>query len=718
MYGLTHQALTRWMRSLPDGEEILERVLERCNIEGSADDFFRCYTDQETMGLLPIVEEETRYDAEEIMFEAGLMAMQTFIENGFEPALRTLGDNLFDLLSNLDSLHDNFLASFPKMKAPSIRPVRNSDDSLSIHYFSSRDQLSPFFMGMVKSCALVMFDLEIDIHHRIKKGKQGDHDVFHVFLDPLRGFPVVQHGDLQLGREMSTISLGRKLTSTLFPWHFVLNRDLKVASLGKNLGARLKKESLGMEWKKLFKLLAPVMRDVTFASLLEMRDKPFVFATNEKMMMSSDEYNERLVEEASRMAEAFENVSMVDGPLYATDDDDASIISSQAPSMLASARTSARSSVDVMDVRLRRLKNTSTMKLHGQIVHDEENESIIFVGNPPVKGLEELEKQSISLSDLPIHCHGREVLYSSMYQAVSTQNSSKIQEKLIELDSSMEEVNLKKEQIDTLLHSILPPVVAQSLARGRIPEAESYEKVSVLFSDIFGFTSISSGVASSEVMDMLHELFVKFDKLSENHGCYKVETIGDAYMVASGCPDKCDDHAERIAALAIDMVRAASTVISPLDGQPLKIRVGLHSGPLMAGVVGRARPRYCLFGDTVNVASRMESNGFPGCIQITYRFLRELPTPNPFVISPRGFINIKGKGAMKTFLLLGWVDSDDDPLLPKDIDDTELSASFLLASMNPRRFANTLRVEQLEDAESALSLATLREELLRRQSRW
>eukprot|EP00056_Hartaetosiga_gracilis_P013628 m.227763 g.227763 ORF g.227763 m.227763 type:complete len:515 (+) comp13872_c0_seq7:204-1748(+) len=486
MYGLTHQALTRWMRSLPNGEEILARVLEQSGIDGSPDDFFRHYTDQETMGFLPIVQGETGLGPDEIMFEAGMHAMETFIGNGFEPAMRTLGDNFFDLLANLDSLHDNYLASFPHMKAPSIRPVRNDDDTLSIHYYSAREGLAPFFMGMVKSCAADIFDLQIDIHHRVKKGKQGDHDIFHVFLDPTAGFPVA-NGEISLGKEMSVYSPDKMMTSTLFPWHFVVDKELKVISLGKKLGSRMKKESIGVEMRQLFKLLSPVIKEVTFESLLELKDKPFIFATSTKMMMNPEEYHEQLTEEMLRQQAAknpneivgiTDHIAMLQNGAVDDDNDSESIVSSKAPSALGSSFTSARSSIDMMDVKLKRLRNVASMKLHGQIIHDEENESIIFAGTPMIKGLEEMEAQAISLEDLPIHSHAREVLYSSMYQTVSIQNSADIQKKLLQLDSSMTAVNEKKAQIDGLLHSILPPVVAESLAKGLIPEAESYEKVS------------------------------------------------------------------------------------------------------------------------------------------------------------------------------------------------------------------------------------------------
>lgn len=197
---------------------------------------------------------------------------------------------------------------------------------------------------------------------------------------------------------------------------------------------------------------------------------------------------------------------------------------------------------------------------------------------------------------------------------------------------------------------------------------------------------------------MLHELFVRFDALADKHGCYKVETIGDAYMVAAGCPEECEDHATRIARLAIDMVHTAQTVKSPLDGEPLRIRIGLHSGPLMAGVVGRARPRYCLFGDTVNVASRMESNGLPGCIQVSYRFTQALPPDHPFEIVARGHIDIKGKGALKTYIILGsHEDENDQPLLPADTSVEDLA---------PHLSRITARMHSIDERLAEVNLST------------
>jgi len=209
----------------------------------------------------------------------------------------------------------------------------------------------------------------------------------------------------------------------------------------------------------------------------------------------------------------------------------------------------------------------------------------------------------------------------------------------------------EQERTSELLNSILPKSVARQLAAGKEVEAERHPNVSILFSDIKGFTSISSTVEPKEVMAMLNLLFSKFDALCEKHDVYKVETIGDAYMVVSGLPEKKEMHADALADFALDMVETARTVRSPSDGEPLQIRVGLHSGSVTSGVVGKMRPRYCLFGDTVNTASRMESTGIPDKIQLSQAFKDSLLAPDAYDILQRGPIEVKGKGMMVTYLL-------------------------------------------------------------------
>ena len=192
-----------------------------------------------------------------------------------------------------------------------------------------------------------------------------------------------------------------------------------------------------------------------------------------------------------------------------------------------------------------------------------------------------------------------------------------------------------------------------------------HEQVTILFTDIVGFTSMSQTVAPQQVMEFLHKLFLRFDDLVDmNSSLWKVETIGDAFMVASGLEVKessrelLSDHlsisTESDARAAIVFGRAAireAQSLTMLNGQQCQIRAGVHTGDVCSGVVGSRMPRYCLFGDTVNTASRMESSGVPGRMQIsqaTYDLVCDL---GGFVFEERGFVEVKGKGKMATYLL-------------------------------------------------------------------
>ncbi|GFR83362.1 atrial natriuretic peptide receptor 2 [Elysia marginata] len=180
-----------------------------------------------------------------------------------------------------------------------------------------------------------------------------------------------------------------------------------------------------------------------------------------------------------------------------------------------------------------------------------------------------------------------------------------------DLEKKTEALDREKTLTVNLLYQMLPRVVADNLRRGKTVAAESYDGVSIYFSDIVGFTTISSKCTPLQVVELLNCLYVTFDIRINTYDVYKVETIGDAYMVASGVPLRNGNkHAEEIATMSIDLLAAIKQIHAPMvEGGKLKIRIGIHSGPCVAGVVGLKMPRYCLFGDTVNTASRMESNG-------------------------------------------------------------------------------------------------------------
>jgi class 3 adenylate cyclase len=207
---------------------------------------------------------------------------------------------------------------------------------------------------------------------------------------------------------------------------------------------------------------------------------------------------------------------------------------------------------------------------------------------------------------------------------------------------------------------VFPRHIAEALRDGREVEPEHHDCVTIFFSDVVGFTTISSELDPQKVSNMLHRLFNRFDALAEKHQVFKVETIGDAWMGVTNCvADQSTDHAKRIALFALDAVQAASETLIDEDDPDrgyLAIRVGFHSGPVLTNVIGSHTPHYSLFGDTVNTASRMESNSEPGrihCSKNAALLLQDQSTPAELGICRRGKIHIKGKGEMTTF----WVNA-------------------------------------------------------------
>lgn len=209
-------------------------------------------------------------------------------------------------------------------------------------------------------------------------------------------------------------------------------------------------------------------------------------------------------------------------------------------------------------------------------------------------------------------------------------------------DRAEAQLAVEHEKSEGLLHNILPAVIAERLKKSKDTIADQNDEASILFADVVNFTPMSAEMSATELVDLLNEVFSDFDELTEKYGLEKIKTIGDCYMVASGVPDPRADHAQVITQMALDMQERVEN--HDYFGHKLAFRIGINSGPVVAGVIGRKKFIYDLWGDAVNTASRMESNGKGGCIQITeatYNLIKE-----DFLCDPQGTIHVKGKGEM------------------------------------------------------------------------
>lgn len=217
-------------------------------------------------------------------------------------------------------------------------------------------------------------------------------------------------------------------------------------------------------------------------------------------------------------------------------------------------------------------------------------------------------------------------------------------------DRKNAEVQLREQRLraERLLLNVLPQRIAERLKRGQHTIADHFKDVTVLFADIVDFTLLSSQISPTELVELLNTVFSEFDHLVDRYGLEKIKTIGDAYMVVGNLPSPKPDHVGAIAQLALAMQSAVTVIPTPTQ-QPLSLRIGIHSGPVIAGVIGTRKFIYDLWGDTVNVASRMESQGEPGRIQVTRTIYRELR--HRFQFEERGPVMIKGKGEMMTYWL-------------------------------------------------------------------
>jgi class 3 adenylate cyclase len=234
--------------------------------------------------------------------------------------------------------------------------------------------------------------------------------------------------------------------------------------------------------------------------------------------------------------------------------------------------------------------------------------------------------------------------------------------RLLQLQDEHRLLEIEQEKSERLLLNILPTAIASRLKQGERTIAERFAGVTVLFADVVDFVSFANRTEPETLVTLLNDMFSRFDQLAGRHGLEKIKTIGDSYLVVGGLPERRDDHAEAVARMALEMLEALKEFNAHWK-MGLRLRIGLNSGPVVAGVIGRQKFSYDLWGSTVNLASRMQSSGVPDCIQISAA--THVLLEGKFRLTPRGTVLCKGIGDVRTYLLDGEL-ADAAGQAPKD----------------------------------------------------
>ncbi|XP_043197242.1 soluble guanylate cyclase gcy-35-like [Amphibalanus amphitrite] len=613
MYGLIHSCVKEWVMNNYGKEKWMEILA----ISGADDEQtflnFQCYPDQATLDFIGIVVKHLEISLEYFLEGVGMHFVDFTIEKGYGEMLHTLGRTFHAFLDNLDYLHCYLMTTaFPGIVMPSFACTEDADrpDVLYVDYYSRRQGLQTLAIGALKGCAKNFYNLAVQFEVMWTREERINEEevVHHVRLR------VTQLGQLTTptlpvpsgDRPRSALSLA-PAADTLAPAEVNFVNTAEFSAIHPyhfifNQGLRVQQYGFGIG------VLCPEV--TSFPAVDELLELVWPYTT----------FN-------------FENVERFKNLVF----------------QFAVTKGTE--------------KTVGTV-LRGELIFLGDNR-VLFLGNPMVTSLKELAEKSLKISDIPRSDSTRELILLKHQRSTEFDLMQRLEATTAELKRTAAALEKEKEKTDRLLHSMLPPEVAHKLKSGDKVQ-ENFDSATILFSDIVTFTVIASHCEPRQIVQLLNEMYTRFDDATESNGVYKVETIGDAYMVVGGIPGRVRDHATRVTSQAIDMVRLARQVAHPITGAPVQIRVGLHTGPAVAGVVGQKMPRYCLFGDTVNVASRMESHGVPGRIHLSGDCKRRLEAEgSPYALESRGITEIKGKGMMETF----FVESVYDPAVGRGIND-------------------------------------------------
>ncbi|CAH8450203.1 unnamed protein product [Heterobilharzia americana] len=612
MYGLILVGVQNYIESVY-GQDVWMRIVEKSHLGHLTFQTHKVYSDNVPKRLFHAISDEIGDSIEQLTYQNGLYFAAFTSDYGYENLLRVQGRDFISFLHNLDNLHEYLRFSYPKIRPPSFSIVKVTHNCIRLKYSTKRDGYTHYVRGQLVTLAKRLYDLDIRVElidmKMINYVYHITYDIYALngkhWIDPQKYYiqkPLDSWGDTIASNEFFNI----------FAFSLLITNDMKIKKAS-NSFCKLDPTLEGMGFNEKFLL-----------------SRPFIRPTLEEIKLHTHN--------------TFELVLMSDPGLKKT------------CQQLVSGQTAC--------------------KFRGEMRFVEEWNMVLFLGAPSIRDTKQLSEHGLYICDLNMFDRSRDVIIcGDQHSDELIKLFQKQRKKSEELERSMKHLDEMRKITDRLLYQCIPKEVARKLRDGTpaLETIEAYDAVSICFTKVFNFSAKCMHISVNQVVELLNKMYTLFDDLTETCNVYKVETIGDSYMLVSGAPHKTRFHSAHIAEMALNILKVTNESLSwpkpnkhtndddddnnnndddDEEEEKLRLFIGCHTGPIVAGIVGHKAPRYCLFGDTVNTASRMMSYGMPDRIHVSQTFAASL-SEFPYILEFRGEISVKGKGKMRTYFVNG-----------------------------------------------------------------
>nr|CAC35530.1 soluble guanylate cyclase [Caenorhabditis elegans] len=627
MFGFIHESI-RQLVIRNYGEDTWTQVLERSGFESGKENIMNhYYSDTDTYVLVDSVSLVLKVTKDQVWEMYGGFLITYSMEIGWDELVRSMSPNLKGFLDNLDSLHYfiDHVVYKANLRGPSFRCEETPDGTLLLHYFTGRPGLYHIVKGVVKEVAKRVFDLDITLVvqgrtqrsvHMNNGERVEEHVVFLInnLSEPRRDSEGSEVSLLtSTNANFPTIvddTLGISLDdfSKALPYHFVIDESCKLVQCGSELHNHIPNELLqpGTPILRIFEINRPQI-PLDFENICNFINAVFVLQVKTSPLKKKH--------------------------------------------MDAMSQEELKQEMETLDEdATNELTQGHHLKLKGQMMLLASKKHVIYLCSPYVTSINELMQYGMRLTAMPLHDATRDLILLNQQRLSDVEVNLQLEANNEQLETMTRELELERQRTDSILKDMLPRRIAQQLLSGEHIEACEHE-ATVMFCDLPAFQHAIPQCSPKDIVNMLNEIFRKLDRIVVIRGVYKVETVSDSYMAVSGIPDYTPEHAENMCHVALGMMWEARSVIDPVSKTPFLLRIGIHSGTITAGVVGTVHPKYCLFGETVTLASQMESLGMAGKIQCSKWAYQKAMETGRFEFSPRGRIDVKQRGLTETYFL-------------------------------------------------------------------